>query len=137
MSGLAGIVAGHIEPGVYRWHAAFDAPEVRHAVEHAGWTFGYVDGWHEQSKAEFLQAVAGALQFPAHFGHNLDALWDCLTDLAEPTVLLWDGWGPLARSEPDAFATVVRLMADRASSAPPFAALLRGDGPDVDVPSLD
>jgi RNAse (barnase) inhibitor barstar len=137
MSGLAGIVAGHISPGVYRWHAAFDAPEVQHAVEHAGWRFGYVDGWHEQSTAEFLTAVSATLEFPEHFGHNFDALGDCLSDLAEPTVLLWDGWAPLARADEDAFVTVVRLMSDRAGSAPPFAALLRGEGPEVDVPSLD
>ena len=137
MSGLAGIVAGHIQPGVYRWHAAFHAPEVQHAVEHAGWRFGYVDGWHDQSKSEFLKAIGAALEFDGDCSHDVAALSDCLGGLSEPTVLLWDGWAPLARADEDAFGTVVKLMADRAGSAPPFAALLRGDGPDVDVPSLD
>jgi len=137
MSGLAGIVAGHIQPGVYRWHAAFHAPEVQHTVEHAGWRFGYVDGWHEQSKSEFLKAIGAALEFAGDCSHDVDALSDCLSGLSEPTVLLWDGWAPLARADEDAFDTVVKLMNDRAGSGPPFAALLRGDGPDVDVPSLD
>jgi RNAse (barnase) inhibitor barstar len=137
MSGLAGIVSGHIQPGVYRWHAAFHAPEVEHAVEHAGWQFGYVDGWHDQDKGEFLNAIGKALGFSEDFGENLDALWDALSGISEPTVLLWDGWAPLARGDEDCFNTVVKLMTDRAASAPPFAALLRGDGPDVDVPSLD
>ena len=31
--------------------------------------------------AAMLKAVAASLTFPAHFGNNLDALYDCLTDL--------------------------------------------------------
>ena len=137
MSGLAGIVAGHIQPGVYRWHAAFHAPEVEHAVEHAGWQFGYVDGWHDQSKDEFCKAIVGALELPEHSAHDLENLGECLNEISEPTVLLWDGWAPLARDDEDTFVTVVKLLADRAGSTPPFAALLRGEGPDVDVPWLD
>lgn len=34
-----------------------------------------------KSRESMLKAVAAALAFPAHFGVNLDALYDCLTDL--------------------------------------------------------
>ena len=34
-----------------------------------------------RAKDSMLKAVAAALEFPPHFGHNLDALYDCLTDL--------------------------------------------------------
>ena len=81
MSGLAGVLTGRHEPGVFLWHAAFDAAEVQHTVEHAGWTFGYVDGWVHQSKVEVLAAIGGALSFPDYYGKNLDALVDCLGDL--------------------------------------------------------
>ena len=110
MSGLAGILAHHHEPGVYRWHAAFAPAEVAHAVEHAGWTFGYVDGWHAQSKDEMLAAVGEALAFPDHYGGNLDALNDCLRDLPGPTVLLWDGWGCLARDDEPTFKSVSAIL---------------------------
>src|ERR1044072_5699269 len=33
-------------------------------------------------KASTLTAFAEALSFPDYFGHNLDALYDCLTDLS-------------------------------------------------------
>ena len=33
-------------------------------------------------KAEFLAACARCLDFPSYFGHNWDALSDCLTDLS-------------------------------------------------------
>lgn len=33
-----------------------------------------------RSKAALLTKISDALQFPDHFGMNLDALYDCLTD---------------------------------------------------------
>lgn len=134
MSGLAGVLAHHHEPGVYLWHAAFPADEVGHAVEHAGWGFGYVDGWHHQTRSEFLAAVGEALAFPEHYGQNLDALNDCLRDLPAPTVLLWDGWGTLAREDAATFAAVRAILGEHTTL---LTTLLRGEGPEVDVPSLD
>ena len=100
------------------WHAAYDVEDVRHSVEHAGWTFGYADGWGTESVAEFHELVASALAFPDYYGRNLDALWDCLTDLVEPTVLLWDGWGPLAHAEPERFDKVAEGPARPERRAP-------------------
>lgn len=46
-----------------------------------------------RSKQGVLKAFAEALDFPAYFGHNLDALHDSLRDfaagLSEPTTLVW------------------------------------------------
>jgi RNAse (barnase) inhibitor barstar len=136
MSGLAAVLARRHDPGVFLWHAAFGADEVRHTVEHAGWQFGYVDGWGSESEAEFHARVAATLGFPDH-GADLDALGDRLSDLDQPTVLLWDGWGPLARAVPERFPRILRVLYDRSVEGSPFAVLLRGEGPDVDVPSLD
>ena len=137
MSGLAGIIAGHHPVGVYQWHNHLPVPEVQHAVEHAGWGFGYVDGWTHQDKEAFLDGIAEGLRFPEHFGRNFDALVDCLRDVDEPTVVLWDGWGPLAREDEQAFKVALDVLIERAAERPPFGVLLRGDGPAVDIPSLD
>lgn len=138
MSGLAAVLAGRHGPGVYRWHAAFEADEVRHAVEHAGWQFGYVDGWRRTDKVGVLTAVGEALGFPDYYrGRSLDALWDCLTDVAEPTVLLWDGWSTLARADERTFEKVRGILVERAALVPPFTTLLRGEGPEIDAASLD
>jgi len=34
--------------------------------------------------------LADKLNFPAHYGHNLDSLWDCLTgEISLPITILW------------------------------------------------
>ncbi len=144
MSGLAAILAGHTAPGVYRWHGAFHAPDVQHTVEHAGWHFGYVDGWLAQTKVEFLEAVGQALDFPSYYGRNLDALADCLrvppqADV-EGTVLLWDGWGPLATDDRATFDGVLSVFLERVKAKRwgTLVVLLRGEGPDLGhVKSID
>ena len=142
MSGLAALLAGHAEPGIYLWHGGFEIADVGHTVELAGWGFAHVDGWTHQDKAAFLSEVGQALDFPEHYGHNFDALADCLSDVGQHvdgTVLLWDGWGTLARSEPKAFSVALTVLGGRvnADRGTPFAVLLRGEGPDPSLPSLD
>lgn len=41
-----------------------------------------IDGAVANSRGGFFQALAAALNFPDYFGHNWDAVYDCLTDLA-------------------------------------------------------
>lgn len=159
MSGLAAVLAGQQQPGVHRWHAAFDVADVRYAVEHAGWRFAHVDGWTASTKPEVLADLGEALAFPAYYGQNLDALADCLADVAADTVLLWDGWGTLAREDERAFRGILAVLTERAQAgradagqpgsdptasdgagvAGRFSVLLRGDGPDLPdaVTSLD
>lgn len=142
MSGLAALLAGRSKPGIYTWHSGFEVEHVRHTVEHAGWTFAYVDGLKAQTKQEFLTQIGEALSFPEWYGKNFDALADCLTDIdsGNGTVVLWDGWGALARAEPRAFSVALSVLGTRvnADRGGPFSVLLRGEGPDVaGVPSLD
>ena len=52
-------------------------------------------------------ALARELSLPEWYGHNLDALYDCLTDLADPTHLTfinWDGDAPFAPGFESVFA---------------------------------
>ena len=142
MSGLAALLAGRSKPGLYTWHGGFEVADVRHTVEHSGWTFAYVDGLQAQTKPEFLAQIGEALHFPEWYGQNFDALADCLTDVDEGdgTVVLWDGWGAFARTEPRAFSVALSVLGTRvnADRGGPVSVLLRGEGPDVPgVPSLD
>lgn len=40
-----------------------------------------------ETARQLHEAIAGALDFPAWYGHNLDALHDLLTAVSEPTKL--------------------------------------------------
>ena len=46
-----------------------------------GHHFLYANLTKAQSKQDVLEQIAEAFLFPAHFGKNLDALYDCMTDL--------------------------------------------------------
>jgi hypothetical protein len=144
VSGLAGLLAHHVEPGIYRWHGAFEVHAVRHTVEHAGWRFADVDGWHHTTKAEFLAAVGAALGFDDDFGRSFDSLAERLAGVtagdSQGWVLLWDGWGPLAREDESSFSDALSVLAGRVNTEAGgrFAVILRGEGPDLrDVRSLD
>jgi len=59
---------------------------------------------------------------------------------SEGLVFLWDGWGPFARADEQAFSVALSVLGTRvnADRGGPFAVLLRGDGPEVSgVKSLD
>ena len=144
MSGLAALLAGRKDPGIFRWHGGFAAADVRHTVEHAGWRFAHYDGWTAESSSEFLGGIGAALDLPGDHGTSFDALADGLQDVGASdhagTVLLWDGWGPFARADERAFSVALSVLGTRvhAERGGPFAVLLRGDGPDsVGLPSLD
>lgn len=67
------------------------------------------------SKAEFLAALAQALEFPPWAGHNWDATADLLADLSwleDPhPVLVWTAPEVLAAADPDAYAMALDVLA--------------------------
>src|SRR5699024_799698 len=72
-------------------------------------------------KAELLASIAQALEFPDYFGHNWDALGDCLTDLSwldRPVLMLvFGGMDDLESHDPDSLATLHAMLVDSASFA--------------------
>lgn len=85
-------------------------------------------------KRALLGALAAALEFPDWFGHNWDALEDCLTDLswirASGHLIVIEGSACLARDDLgvlcDVLASAAEFWAERAK---PFCAVLVA-GPD-------
>lgn len=60
---------------------AYRVEDLMAAAAEAGQHFLYANVSSAQSKQEVLEGIAEAFTFPAHFGRNLDALYDCMTDL--------------------------------------------------------
>jgi RNAse (barnase) inhibitor barstar len=74
------------------------------------------------SKAEALDAIGAALRFPAWYGRNLDALYDCLTDLswlpAGEHVLVWTGHHHFEAADPDGYRAVLAVLDDATATSP-------------------
>lgn len=70
-----------------------------------------VDGRACRTRAAFFKEVARALDFPAYFGHNWDALVDCLRDTGRVDVIVANAEELLADEPPTQFAILLDIMA--------------------------
>jgi len=70
-----------IRPNLVQAIRAYRVDDLMQAADAAGQHFLYANLAEAQSKQEVLEGLAQAFTFPAHFGKNLDALYDCMTDL--------------------------------------------------------
>ena len=59
---------------------AHSVEELQAAAQQLGHHFLYANLGTTQTKQDILDAIALQFTFPAHFGKNFDALYDCLTD---------------------------------------------------------
>ena len=69
-----------IRPNIVQAIRAYRVDDLMKAAETTGQHFLYANLSGTQTKQEVLEAIAQAFTFPAHFGKNLDALFDCMTD---------------------------------------------------------
>lgn len=60
---------------------AFRVSDLQDAATALGHHFLYANLANAQSKQDVLDMIAAQYTFPAHFGKNFDALYDCMTDL--------------------------------------------------------
>ena len=86
--------------GVYR--VLEPVPVITSALADAGWSTARLPA--PETIKELYAGLASALGFPRYFGHNLDALWDCLTDLTGPTALIMEELDAAGRGRTGALA---------------------------------
>jgi len=70
-----------VRPNIVQSIRAYRADDLLQAATHADQHFLYASLALAQSKQDVLEGIAAAFLFPLHFGKNLDALYDCMTDL--------------------------------------------------------
>lgn len=105
--------------GVYRvptdGAAAFES-----AVRALGFALARADLTGCRDKDEFLRRVGVALRFPSWFGHNWDALADCVSDMswmpAEGYVLILDGADSFRAAAEHGFLTALEILDEAAGT---------------------
>jgi RNAse (barnase) inhibitor barstar len=96
-----------------------EARSVQASAKKAGFAYFHVDGKNITRKEQLLNAVAMALHFPKSFGHNWDALEECLVDLdmdSDGFVILYDHIDGLLEAHPDQFESLVEVLRDAVGS---------------------
>ena len=69
-----------VRPNIVQSIRAFRINDLQQAADRAGQNFLYANLANAQSKQDVLDMIAQQFMFPAHFGKNFDALYDCMTD---------------------------------------------------------
>lgn len=79
----------------------------------------------------FMDSIAAALEFPDYFGRNLDALYDCLTDLSwlpgGEHVVVWVGPSALRKADAEGYSAIASVLADAVADGSGLSVLLRAD----------
>ena len=106
--------------GVWFLPSHAETKQVQAIAKRAGFASFHIEGKNIQRKEQLLHHVATALHFPGDFGHNWDALEECLTDLewvdADGYILYYDHIDGLLETHPDQFETLVEILRDAVAS---------------------
>jgi RNAse (barnase) inhibitor barstar len=128
------LLTGRLEPGVHRWRT--DRREAARGVteaERAGRRVFWLDGTGLRDKRALLDRCAVEFSLPSYFGHNWDALQDCLNDLswvpsASGYLVVYDHWQDLADADPEVHRTLTDVFESAIThwkkTATPMAVLL-------------
>jgi RNAse (barnase) inhibitor barstar len=106
-------------PGIHPLPAGGLTALVR-AARAAGVRLHRIDLRTCRDKADLLKAIATGLAFPAWFGHNWDALADCLGDLswhaARHLVVVFEHAESLIDAAPGDYLTALEIFAEAAAA---------------------
>ena len=69
-----------VRPNIVQSIRAYRIQDLQTAAQAMGNHFLYANLAHAQTKQDILDLIAQQFYFPAHFGKNFDALYDCMTD---------------------------------------------------------
>ncbi|NDY91995.1 barstar family protein [Ideonella livida] len=70
-----------VRPNIVQAIRAYRVDDLMRSAQEAGQHFLFANLIDAQTKQDVLEGIATSFLFPAHFGKNLDALYDCMTDI--------------------------------------------------------
>jgi RNAse (barnase) inhibitor barstar len=104
---------------VYALLGNVSAAEVEEMARTHDLAFFHLQGKGVLDKEGLLREAAAALRFPDYFGHNWDALEECLTDMSwQPApgyLILCEHLESFGNQSPGDFETVLGILRDAAS----------------------
>jgi len=87
-----------------------------------------LDGVKITTSAEAMDAIAEALDLPGHFGHNLDSLYDVLTDLSwlppGEHLLVWSEPSVLQAGDHQSYDAIQTVLTDAVADDAPGESFL-------------
>ncbi len=112
---MTGNTIAELQPGLYITAAA-SFPDLVSTAQQLDYHVATADLATCRDKHDLLERLARALHFPDWFGHNWDALADCLLDLdwlpARGHVLLLSHCAEFANTAPEAWHQASSIMAE-------------------------
>ena len=106
--------------GVWYLPEPVDGRQLQSLAKKSGFAYFHIDGKNVARKEQLLNHVATALHFPSDFGHNWDALEECLTDMewvdASGYLIYYEHIESLQEAHPDQFDTLVEILRDAVAS---------------------
>ena len=70
-----------VRPNIVQAIRAYRVEDLMQAAQDAGQHFLYANLVSADTKQDVLELIASSFLFPAHFGKNMEALYDCMTNL--------------------------------------------------------
>ena len=70
-----------VRPNIVQAIRAYRVEDLMQAAQDAGQHFLYANLSPAETKQDVLELIASNFLFPAHFGKNMEALYDCMTNL--------------------------------------------------------
>ncbi|MBL1137792.1 MAG: barstar family protein [Chloroflexi bacterium] len=113
---LSGLLANPDDASLYQIFGEPQMELLKTIVESNGFRLFWLDGKQVSSKAEFYNQIEKAMEFP-YFGHNLDALYDCLSDLQDwltgkGFVLYYTDYARFLDTDPHSFDKILDVFLD-------------------------
>ncbi|ASW55752.1 barstar family protein [Plantactinospora sp. KBS50] len=114
-------------------------------LDQHGYQIVQLDAARWETEDDLHRDVADAFDFPDYYGHNLDALRDCMSDVTDGEygwntdrtglVVVFRGYDRFARSCPRAAQLVLDIIAEQSRTALLFGrrvmCLVQSDDPDI------
>lgn len=85
-----------------------------------------IHGEQIESLAQLHETLKQELDFPAWYGGNLDALYDCLTELPEATLTIYR-WSALAETVGEKATALRRVLTDAGMESPTLTVCILDD----------